>query len=107
MTRADAFLYCGVGLAVLGIARLLLTTDLIRRVLALNIAGAGVLLVLVALAARADPLQPDPVLHALVLTGIVITVAVTGLALGLARRVEDMETTGGTDPPATGPQEQS
>jgi multicomponent Na+:H+ antiporter subunit C len=89
VTRVDAFLALGVALAMLGTARLLLTADLIRRVLALNVAGAGVLLVLVALAARADPQHPDPVLHALVLTGIVITVSVTGVALGLARRVED------------------
>lgn len=88
MTRADAYLLLGVALAVLGAARLLLTADLIRRVVALNVSSAGVLMVLVALAYRADPDEPDPVLHALVLTGIVITVSVTALALGLVRRIE-------------------
>lgn len=91
MSRGEAFLLLGVALTVLGSARLLLTADLVRRVLALNVAGSGVLMVLVAVAYRADPSAPDPVLHALVLTGIVITVSVTGLALGLVRRVERAE----------------
>jgi multicomponent Na+:H+ antiporter subunit C len=88
VTRTDAYLLLGVVLAGLGTARLLLTADLIRRVIALNVASAGVLMLLVALAYRADPAEPDPVLHALVLTGIVITVSVTALALGLVRRIE-------------------
>lgn len=61
---------------------------LIRRVLALNVAGAGVLLTLVVVAARADGADRDPVPHGLVLTGIVVTVSVTAVALGLARRIE-------------------
>ncbi|MGC0272411.1 NADH-quinone oxidoreductase subunit K [Pseudactinotalea sp. Z1739] len=84
--RSDVFVILAVALAVLGIVRLLTTTDLVRRVIALNIASGGVLMVLVALAARTDP--PDTVPHALVLTGIVITVSVTGLALVLIRRIE-------------------
>lgn len=49
-------------------------------------AGSGGLLALVALAARTD--EPDPVPHALALTGIVITVAVTGVGLAVVRRLE-------------------
>ncbi|GIG40526.1 hypothetical protein Cph01nite_22880 [Cellulomonas phragmiteti] len=78
----------GAVVTLLGAVRLLTTADLLRRVVALNVAGVGTLLVLVALAAR-GPGDPDPVLHALALTGIVITVAVTGLALVLVRRVEE------------------
>jgi multicomponent Na+:H+ antiporter subunit C len=89
MTREELFLVVGAGLAVLGAARLLLTRDLMTRVLALNVASAGVLMILVALALRGgEPGRPDPVLHALVLTGIVITVSVTGFAIGLVRRIE-------------------
>jgi multicomponent Na+:H+ antiporter subunit C len=88
VTDGDAFLLLGVGLAVLGTVRLVLTGDHLRRVVALNVAGSGVLMVLVAVAYRSNPEEPDPVLHALVLTGIVITVSVTGLALALVRRVE-------------------
>lgn len=91
MTRIDWFLTLGAFLIVLGSLRLLLTADLVRRVVALNVAGAGVFVVLIALAARTDP--PDPVMHALVLTGIVIAVAVTGIALVLARRVHESDDT--------------
>jgi multicomponent Na+:H+ antiporter subunit C len=88
MTTSDLHLGVAVALVVLGVVRLLLTPDLIRRVLALNVAGAGVLLLLVVVAARSDPAEPDPVPHALVLTGIVVTVSVTAVALGLVRRIE-------------------
>jgi multicomponent Na+:H+ antiporter subunit C len=95
MTREELFLMVGAGLAVLGAARLLLTRDLMTRVLALNVASAGVMMILVALAIRAgEPGTPDPVLHALVLTGIVITVSVTGLAIGLVRRIERLRADG-------------
>src|SRR5690625_4669625 len=43
-------------------------------------------MVLVLVAAHSEP--PDSVLHALALTGIVITVSVTGLALVIVRRIE-------------------
>jgi multicomponent Na+:H+ antiporter subunit C len=100
VSRADLHLVVALALVVLGTVRLLLTSDLIRRVLALNVAGAGVLMVLVVVAARSDPETPDPVPHALVLTGIVITVAVTAIALGLVRRVEALEA---PPPPPDGP----
>lgn len=89
MTRAELFFVLAGLLTVLGVARLLLTRDLMTRVLALNVASAGVLMVLVVLALPGDEAEAaDPVLHALVLTGIVITVSVTGLAVGLVRRIE-------------------
>jgi multicomponent Na+:H+ antiporter subunit C len=89
VTRVEVFLLVGAALAVLGAARLLLTRDLMTRVLALNVSSAGVLMILVVLALRGgEPGTPDPVLHALVLTGIVITVSVTGFAVGLVRRIE-------------------
>jgi multicomponent Na+:H+ antiporter subunit C len=102
VTRADAYLLLGVALAGLGTARLLLTADLIRRVVALNVASAGVLMLLVALAYRAERAEPDAVLHALVLTGIVITVSVTALALGLVRRIETAQEAEATDEPGPG-----
>jgi multicomponent Na+:H+ antiporter subunit C len=88
MSRPDLFLGVAVALVLLGVVRLLFTRDLVRRVVALNIAGSGVLLAFVVVAARSDPDSPDPVPHALVLTGIVVTVAVTAVALGLVRRIE-------------------
>ncbi len=85
MSRGDLYLVLGAVLFALGAVRLLLASGVMTRVLALNVAGAGSLVVLGALAYRIDPETPDPVLHALVLTGIVITVSVTGLALVLLR----------------------
>lgn len=85
MSRADLYLSLGAVLFALGAVRLLLARRQIVRIIALNVAGAGSLVVLGALAFRIDPEVPDPVLHALVLTGIVITVSVTGLALVMLR----------------------
>ncbi|OZF42002.1 NADH-quinone oxidoreductase subunit K [Rhodococcus sp. 14-2470-1a] len=87
MTRSEWYLALGAALFVLGSVRVLLTTDLVRRVVAVNVAGAGTLIILIALAAP-DTGRPDSVLHALALTGIVITVSLSGLALALARHIE-------------------
>lgn len=86
MRPASTFLVVGLALVVLGVVRTLLTEDLVRRVLGFNVAGGGVLLVLGSVAARGE--APDPVPQALVLTGIVVTVSVTAVALGLVRRIE-------------------
>jgi multicomponent Na+:H+ antiporter subunit C len=59
-------------------------THLLRRVLAFNIRGTGCFLILVGLAQHER--APDPIPQALVLTGIVVAVASTALALILFRR---------------------
>ncbi|MAT51081.1 MAG: NADH:quinone oxidoreductase [Porticoccaceae bacterium] len=64
-----------------GLHGLIVARHVLRRVIAVNIMTAGVFLALVTLAARAP--EPDPVLHALVLTGLVISVSATALALHL------------------------
>lgn len=89
MSAVDWYLFVGAALCALGTVRLLTAPDLVVRLIALNVAGSGGLLALVALAARTD--EPDPVPHALALTGIVITVAVTGAGLAVVRRLEDEE----------------
>ncbi|WP_131105290.1 NADH-quinone oxidoreductase subunit K [Ornithinimicrobium sufpigmenti] len=86
MSAVGWFLLVGAALFALGTVRLLTAPDLVVRLVALNIAGSGALLALVALAARTT--DPDAVPHALALTGIVITVAVTGVGLAVARRLE-------------------
>ena len=70
----------------IGLVAHLLVRDLLRRIVALNIASGGVMMVLLAIAARSS--APDPVPQALVLTGIVIMAATSGVALAFARRVE-------------------
>lgn len=86
MTTTTFFAAIGAIVLVLGVARLVQARDWILRLLALNVASAGALIVLVCLAW--DGQRTDPVPHALALTGIVIMVAVTGVGLALARLVE-------------------
>ena len=83
MSQTTWFVLVAGTLVVLGLGRLAGARDWITRLLALNVTGAGSLVLLVALAGRTHP--ADPVPHALALTGIVITVAVTGVGLILAR----------------------
>lgn len=59
----------------------------VRRLLAINIAYSGVFLVFVAIARRAASGLADPIPHALVLTGIVVSVSSTVVALALTRRL--------------------
>ncbi len=83
------FLYAlvGIGLFSLGLYALIVYRHLLRKILAINVMGSGVFMVLVALAARTQGAMPDPVPHAMVLTGIVIAVSATALALALMLRV--------------------
>lgn len=83
-------LYATSGVAVVMVALwgLFVSENMIRRIIAANLMGGGVFLVLVALARRSASSVPDPVPHALVLTGIVVSVSATGLALVLAKRLQ-------------------
>lgn len=87
---SSAFFYAliGVGLFTLGLYALIVYPHLLRKILAINVMGSGVFLVLVALAARVEGM-PDPVPHAMVITGIVVAVSATALALALMIRIRD------------------
>lgn len=85
MSAALAYALAGAALFCIGLHGLIVHAHLLRKVLAANVMGSGTFVVLVALAQRDG--QPDPVPHALVLTGIVVAVAATALALALIRRV--------------------
>ncbi len=89
MTLEPYLLYAlaGVGLFAIGLYALIVRTHLLRQILALNVMGSGVFLFLVAIAYRAEPVA-DPVPQAMVLTGIVVSVCATGLALALAHGVQ-------------------
>ncbi len=90
----------GVGIFSIGLLGLLMHRHLLRRVLALNVMGTGVFLIFVALARRAGTL-PDPVPHAMVLTGLVVSVSATALALVLIGRVQQQH--GRPELPEDGP----
>jgi len=87
---STVFLYAlvGVGLFILGLYALIVYTHLLRKILAINVMGSGVFLILVALAGRTPGESPDPVPHAMVITGIVVAISATALALALMLRVQ-------------------
>ncbi len=72
----------GIGLFVLGLYGVIIHAHLMRKILAINIIGSGISLLLVALAERTTG-NPDAVPHAMVITGIVVAVSATALALTL------------------------
>ena len=85
MTPGLLYAVVGAVLFALGLAAMLVQRALLRKILAFNVMGSGAFLVLVGLAQRAGGVDPVP--HAMVLTGIVVTVAATALALALVRRL--------------------
>jgi multicomponent Na+:H+ antiporter subunit C len=84
-----AYLYALAGIAVftVGLHGMIAHAHLLRKILAFNLMGSGVSLLLVAMAWRSPDAPPDPVPHALVLTGIVVAVSATAFGLALACRV--------------------
>ena len=87
MSTTLLYALVGVGLFCLGLYGLIVNAHLLRKILALNVIGNGVFMVLVALAKRSEGLQPDSVPHAMVITGIVVAVSATALALTLMLRL--------------------
>lgn len=84
MTGGLLFALTGVALFASGVAGVVLIDNLLRRILAFNLMGSGAFLVLVGLAQRNE--VADPVPQAMVLTGIVVAVAATALALAMTRK---------------------
>jgi multicomponent Na+:H+ antiporter subunit C len=80
------FLLAGAALFALGLRGVFARVAVLQRIIAVNVMGNGVFLVFIALAARVGGDRPDPVPQAMVLTGIVVAVCATGLALILAER---------------------
>lgn len=58
-----------------------------KKIIAVNIMGASVFLLFVSIAQRDAQAYPDPVPHAMVITGIVVAVSASALALAIARKV--------------------
>jgi multicomponent Na+:H+ antiporter subunit C len=74
----------GAALFVLGLNALIVRAQLLLKILGFNVMASGAFLALVGLAQRAGA---DPVPQAMVLTGIVVAVSATALALVLMRRL--------------------
>ena len=93
-------LYSAAGVALFGIGLFGLITSIhiIRKLIAVNIMGIGVFMVLLATAHHHA--ITDPVPHAMVLTGIVVAIAGTALCVWLALRIHqiDSQSTAGNSP---------
>ena len=90
MTSTLLYSLTGLLLFTMGLFTLIIHSHPLRKILSVNVMSTGVFLVLIATAYR--PLGQgdiDPVPHAMVLTGIVVSVSVTALALILACRVQE------------------
>lgn len=85
MNSTLLFLWTAAGLFGVGLYGLLAYPHPLRQALAANIMANGVFLVFIALARRDS--TPDPVPQAMVLTGIVIAVSTTALALAIIKKL--------------------
>ena len=85
MTAGLIYALAGVLLFVMGAAGVILLLHLLRRILAFNLMGSGAFLVLVGMSQRNGNI--DPATQAMVLTGIVVAVASTALAIALLHRL--------------------
>lgn len=87
MTAPLLYALVGIALFCVGLHAVIVDVSPLRKVIALNVMCSGVFLVLVALARRAPGPTPDPVPHAMVITGIVVTISATALAILLIGRM--------------------
>ncbi|MFN3750300.1 MAG: NADH-quinone oxidoreductase subunit K [Thiobacillus sp.] len=90
MSAGLLYALAGAALFAIGLAGLLALPHLLRKILAFNILGSGAFLVFVGLGQRDGSIDAVP--QAMVLTGIVVAIAATALALALARQL--LERTG-------------
>jgi multicomponent Na+:H+ antiporter subunit C len=90
MTPFVIYALAGTLIFALGLFAVVARPHLLRKLLALNVMGSAVFLILVAVAHRNREEMPDPVPHAMVLTGIVVAVSVTAFALLLMRRIHSL-----------------
>ena len=107
MSMDALYPFAGVALIVLGLEALIRHEHLMRKILALNITGSGVFLVIGAGARPAPDGSADPVAHALIITGNVVAIAATALALALMVRVADETGRAEIDAPRPGEDESS
>lgn len=89
MTVAVFYALIAIGLFCIAIHGLITQAHLVRKILAINMLGSSVFLLLVALAKRTPEAPPDPVAHAMVITGVVVAVSATALALSLMLKLNE------------------
>ena len=89
MSAATLYGLCSAALVGLGLYGLIVQPEPLRKVLAFNLIGGGVFLLMGVVARRgaAAGFGGDPVPQALVITGLVVAFAATALALALLLRL--------------------
>ncbi len=80
---ATLFGLCGAAVVGIGLYGFLVSSSILRRVLAFNVIGSGTFLILGAAGFRDPQAAADPVPHALIVTGIVVALSATALAVSL------------------------
>ena len=81
-------------LIAIGMYATLAGSNVLRKLLGINLFGNGTFLLLIAIAQRAkEDAAPDPVPQAMVLTGIVVAVCATAFALALIERYHKLTKT--------------
>lgn len=84
--QSEIYTVCSILLLAIGLLGFFLNTDFIRKLLALNVIGIAIFMLLIAMA-LIDTAVIDPIPHAMVLTGIVVAAAGTALGLNLASKI--------------------
>jgi multicomponent Na+:H+ antiporter subunit C len=87
MSAAAIFGICAATLIGIGAFGLVTRAHLLRRLVAFNVLGSGVFLMFGALGNRDPARLADPVPQAFVITGIVVALAATALAVALIVRL--------------------
>ncbi len=88
MTPDVVFKCVAVLLFVIGLYGMLAQSHMLRKILASNLMSVGVFLFMIGTAARNGSETADPVPHAMVITGIVVSISITALALMLIERIQ-------------------
>lgn len=88
MTITTGYIFSGLILFGIGLNGLISCSHQLRKILAVNLMASGIFLILIVTGYGADGSAIDYLPQAMVLTGIVISVSTTALALTLACRIQ-------------------
>jgi len=81
--------FSGLALLAIGLHGLIRSSHPLRKILAANLMTSGVFLIMISGARGTGQTMIDPVPHAMVLTGIVVSVSTTAVALVLVCLVQE------------------
>lgn len=105
MTTATLYGLLAAALIGIGLFGAILHREFLRRIVAINVLGAGVFLLFGAVARRGAEagVTSDPIPQAMVITGIVVAFAGTALAVAILMRLADHDDDANVDEPSEQP----